>query len=231
MFVLLKRVSGWRAEMLARGVFSRHELDELEDHLLEEARRIAEAGGHSDEEAYLEALRSLGTVSELECEYRHAHEMLPIAPGWRSRLLKVLQGIAEFAQGVLVVCLPGMVMCVPALVFQARETVFRETVLFITDLRVRARELAGLERCLAWLIHYWWLTLPAILVILIAPSLLRIRQTREQSGMGFGACVIEEMVRSRRLLLAGILAYPLVGLGFLRIAFDPLFRMIYMLGG
>lgn len=230
MFVLLKRVRAWHAEMQARGVLAAGELTELEDHLLEEASHLAE-DGRSDEEAFAEAVRRLGTEEELCSEFRVSHELSgSTAKRWAARLVAWGLCLCRWAQAITVFCLPGLVMAVPGLV--AGRALQGNWWPLFTDYGMDIP--AGTKwsyRVVELIAANWWWCVPLALAALLWPTVHRIRLARDRSGGRVGAVFAEELAEARWVLLAGVVAYPLVGMGFLRMVFEPLFRLLDALGG
>lgn len=230
MFVLLKRVRAWHAEMQARGVLAAGELAELEDHLLEEASHLAE-DGRSDEEAFAEAVRRLGTDDELCSEFRVSHELSGgTAKRWAAKLVPWGLFLCRWAQGIAVFCLPGLVIALPGLV-AGRAVQGNWRPLFIDyGMDIPAGTKWSYSAAEFTAANWWWIV-PLALAVLVWPTVHRVRLARDRSGGGVGAVLAEELADARWLLLAGIVAYPLVGMGFLRVVFDPLLRVVHMLGG
>jgi hypothetical protein len=214
--------------MLLRGAFSPGEVAELEDHVLEESARLAE-GGRSDDEAFIEATRRVGTGEELVAEFRLAHELGGASASvWLGRCVPWGLRLCRWARNLVLFCLPGLVMATPSLVMQGftqsewLKECPGEPVPGATALCWRVADFATSN----WL----WL-LPLGLAVLLAPTVYRIRQARDSTDAGPATIVADELGEVQPLLLAGVVAYPLIGMGLARVFAGPWIRLLDKLGG
>ena len=214
--------------MLARGCFSPAELTELEDHILEEAGRLID-DGRSDDDAFLEALRRLGSDRELGEEFQWSHEQSGAPVGVRlAALIPVCLRVSRFLRGLLILCLPGFTLSVPMLVLATAHNPLSD---IGWDLGIpgAVNPVSGFLAALSRPAILWWAFIA--LLIVLAPTLYRIVHLRDRTGVDATIIVYEDMLALRPLLLAGLLAYPVIGIVLCRIIAAPYFRIMVALGG
>lgn len=223
MFVLRKRLLAWRAEMLARGVFSPGEVLELEDHVAEEASRLS-VGGMTDDEAFFQAVRRLGRQEELVAEYTAAHRMslrrrvMPLM--WVFRELSYVCGIARL---LVILVLPGMVVAVPGMALGALYSDMIERMFPGERLPVYF----GLFR----FCRYWPAAAIVVLVVLFLPAAYRAWQLKARDEFTFSGWFAEEARSIRPILPIALMFYPFVAYVAVAMFFGPLFRFIDWLAG
>jgi hypothetical protein len=216
--------------MLARGAFSPAELSELEDHLLVDAQRLA-VEGRSDEEAFTEAIRRIGTGEELLAEFRLSHELSGGTAGtWLAGLVPWGLRLCRWARAILIICLPGLAMALPGMMATCmlQESGFLDQLLPGEPLPAGSA-LAWHGTGLIWR-QGWWL-LPLLLAVLALPTVYRIRHLRDRTDSSATEIIGEELAEARPFLIAGLVCYPLIGPGFMQIAAAPLVKLIDKLGG
>ncbi len=227
MFLLLKRVRGWRLDMLARAACSPGELSELEDHLLEQANNLIDTG-LTDEQAFLEALRRLGTVDELTAEYQVGHTLNGRTFGsvWTVAVVW-LGGLCRWLRNVLVFCLPGLVFAVPGLI--------ASSYMYTTGAAATWWSMPPLSAAAFRAVVCFWrfrlLLVPLLLLFIVLPTVVQGWLEHMRGQLDVPALLRREAAASRALLLAGLVAYPLVGFVLCHVAFGPLIKMITYLGG
>lgn len=196
--------------MRARGAFSSAELAELEDHLLEEAGRLAEAG-RSDDSAFLEALRRLGTDDELVEQFRLSRAGMPAPLGaWAGLAGAAVLGLCRGLRGLVVFCLPGLALAIPATMVLA--SIKDGTLAELASMGFF--HAAPQSTLTAWRVlgllapHAWW-AVPLLVLVAAAPTLHRIAHRRDGTDASLGSILADDLAADRPLLLAGVLAYPL----------------------
>jgi len=226
-YLLLKRLQSWRAEMRARGAFSSAELAELEDHLLEEAGRLAEAG-RSDDGAFLEALRRLGTDDELVEQFRLSRAGMPAPLGaWAGWAVAAALGLCRGLRGLVVFCLPGLALAIPAtmVLHRLRDEALRYLASRRLPLDAYPQSTPAAWGLLDLLTRHAWWVVPLLVLVAAAPTLHRIAHRRDRTDDSLGSILADDLAADRPLLLAGVLAYPLLFAVFLRLTMGPVFRI------
>jgi hypothetical protein len=215
--------------MLVRGAFSPGEVAELEDHLLEEAGRLAEEG-RPDEEAFIEATRRMGTGEELVGEFRLGHELGGASASvWLGRCVPWALRLCRWARCVFLFCLPGLGMAVPwAMVDRMLRREWFAHV--IPGVPVPLATAVG-WRVVDFACANWWWLLPLGFVTLVAPTVSRVRQARLQADASVATILADELGEAQPLVLAGLAAYPLIGMAAPQVLLAPLFKLIGALGG
>jgi hypothetical protein len=77
--------------------------------------------------------------------------------------------------------------------------------------------------------HWWWLV-PLALAVLAFPTVYRWRQAGDRADASLTTVLAEELSEGQPMLLAGVLVYPLIGFGVVRALFEPLIRVLDVLG-
>lgn len=230
MFLLLKRVQAWRAELLARGVYSLSETRELQDHVFEEARRLS-ADGMGDDAAFEEALRRLGPTAELDQEFRAEHAMAGNpGQGTLGRVLRWAMLLLRYLRHTVVFLLPGAVIAVPG--FLVANQVITVTDDLIVAWGADKHGFYEMLSVLSRVIRHGPLFICLVgCAVIVLPTLFRARYLRDRHGIGWGDVLHEEWAQAQQLLIAGVLLYPLVAFVLLQLSFAPIFTVLRALGG
>ncbi|NLF18219.1 MAG: hypothetical protein GX595_13360, partial [Lentisphaerae bacterium] len=177
--------------------------------------------------AFLEALRRLGTDDELVEQFRLSRAGMPAPLGaWAGWAVAAVLGLCRGLRGLVVFCLPGLALAIPGLM--ALNCLRDEA---LGNLANRVVPLDAYHSTLAaWRVldlltrHAWWVV-PLLLLVAAAPTLHRIAHRRDRTDDSLGSILADDFAADRPLLLAGVLAYPLLFAVFLRLTMGPVFRI------
>ena len=88
MFDLNSSIENWKAKLIASGIYSNEDLDELEAHLKDEMDNLIEKNSLGEEDAFILAKHKIGEVKELKTEYKKVNNVLL----WKKRVLLLIGG-------------------------------------------------------------------------------------------------------------------------------------------
>ncbi len=212
MFVLLKRIRGWRTEMVLSGAFSLAELDELGDHLRTDAEKLITDKGLGDDDAFGEALRRLGSAYELEPEFQTEHRMSGRALGTLvPSMVRLLNQFCLFLRSMVVFCLPALAVSAPVIVLGRQYQQMMDALFLKERLPTLTTVTFGLLASLdTYHVLTVWISIIALAAV-IFPTAFHARQLHNSHRLSIPDLLEEELDNLRPVVLAGLICYPLLG--------------------